>query len=541
VNIDWTGDPEGRVAADDVRDRLHMMRWFHDGLPRVRRALANIATYMIFDDHEVTDDWNINLHWERTMRDTPLGRGVVRNALASYALFQGWGNDPRAYAVPESIPNQILTTINLLFNRPTGEPWLDGPEENALEKLEKLFDLQKTVFDPLPTDQRMRWDYRYEGAGFEVIVLDTRTWRSFERDADPNIGEPFSDRANAALITAEAMQLQIPANPPVGIADGFTIVVSAAPVLGFPPIESVFQPILNIRDLVKLPPEGTFATLRRPYEFIGRQARDPEPWGFVPRTFEALLARLRNRRRVVFLSGDVHYSCTLQMSYWAGAGPDPERTRFVQLTSSAFLNQQPITRVEYFSMDLSQQIGGALAENIERMGWVKGLTGTATAGNPVTPPPPDSSGKSIDFNARVKYLMTVDPILLPPRALPPGTVQVRDPDWSWRLNLVADMRPDDVRLAALLPPPLRAPADGMPAMAKSAADRHRWQIEHAPDRRWLWFANFGVVDFFVDNAAFTDTSQAAADASVRYVARERAEQGNLITVAYAAGGSLAVP
>ena len=27
-------------------------------LPAVRRVLANIPTYMIFDDHEITDDWN---------------------------------------------------------------------------------------------------------------------------------------------------------------------------------------------------------------------------------------------------------------------------------------------------------------------------------------------------------------------------------------------------------------------------------------------------------------------------------------------------
>jgi len=39
-------------------------------------------------------------------------------------------------------------------------------------------------------------------------------------------------------------------------------------------------------------------------------------------------------------------------------------------------------------------------------------------------------------------------------------------------------------------------------MVASAAARHRWQLEHAPDRSWLWFANFGVVDFpIVDGAA----------------------------------------
>lgn len=494
VGIDFDSDPNGRIADDDVRDRLTRMHWFHDALPRVRRALANVATYMIFDDHDVSDDWNINLKWQHTMRDSPLGRGIVRNALAAYTLFQGWGNDPRAYAAQGSIANQILTKVHRLFHRDDGSLWQDGPEQNALEELEKLFDLQRTASAPLPTDQRMRWDYRYQGAGFEVIVLDTRTWRGYERDADPGAGEPFSDVANAALLTTEAMELQIPADPPVGVIDGFTLVVSAAPVLGYPAVESVFQPILNIKDLAKLPPVGTFATLRRPYEFIGREAKDPEPWGFVPRAFEALLGRLSNRRRVIFLSGDVHYSCTLAMSYWAG----PTRTRFVQLTSSALLNQEPITEVEYFSMDLAQQIGGALADDIERMAWVKGMTGSPTAGNPVEPPP-DESGHSADFDARVKHLLTVDPILLPPRALPPHTRQLRDPEWSWRFGLVHDTRPDDERLAALLPPPLLPPTDGIPAMVQSASDRHRWEAEHAPSRTWLWFANFCVVDFVDDD------------------------------------------
>jgi hypothetical protein len=495
VDIDWTSGPEGRVAGDEARDNLQRMHWFYEGLPRVRRALANVATYMIFDDHDVSDDWNINLKWERAMRDSPLGRGIVRNALASYTLFQGWGNDPRAYAVSDSIANQILTTINLLFHRQDGSLWQDGPEQNALEKLEKLFDLQRTTSAPLPVDQRMRWDYRYQGAGFEVIVLDTRTWRGYEQDADPGAGEPFGEVANAPLMTTESMQLQIPADPSVGVAEGFTIVVSAAPVLGYPAVESLFQPILNIHDLAKLPPQGTFATLRRPYEFIGREGKDPEPWGYVPRAFEALLARLRNRRRVIFLSGDVHYSCTLSMSYWAGPPPMPQRTRFVQLTSSAFLNQQPITRVEYFSMELAQQVGGALSDDIERMAWVKGMTGSSTAADPVEPPPPDESGQSVDFNARVKHLLTVDPILLPPRALPPHTRQVRDPDWSWRFGLQHDERPDDERLAGLPLPPLLPATAGIPAMAQSASDRHRWQPEHAPARSWVWFANFGVVDF----------------------------------------------
>jgi hypothetical protein len=503
VEIDWENDPNGRITRDQVRDRLHAMHWFQSGLPRVRRALANVATYMIFDDHEVTDDWNINLEWARAARDSPLGRGVVRNGLVAYTLFQGWGNDPRAFTASGSAGNNVLRQISRLFFSDDGQLSSSGPSVEAVEALERHFDFQHTLFDPIPLEDRMRWDYRFAGSGFDVIVLDTRTWRSLERDADPQLNEPFSARANAALMTLEAMQLQIPADPPAGVGAGvFTIVVSAVPVFGFPPVESLFQPILNINDLAKLPPAGTFAKWRNAYEFIGRANFDPEPWGFVPRAFEALLERLHNRRCVIFVSGDVHYACTLEMSYWREPETLPRHpTRFVQITASAFLNQQPITRVEYFSVDLVQQIGEELSRDIERLGWIKGLTGTPTASNPVEPPAPDADGSQTDFNARVKYLMEINPILLPPRALPVGTRQQRPPDTAWRLNLVDDTRPDDERLAALLPPPLRPISDGHAAMVKSAADRHLWQVEHAPDRRWVWFANFGVMDFVNEQGA----------------------------------------
>jgi len=60
----------------------------------VRRALANVPTYMIFDDHDVTDDWNLTARWRDRVRASPAGRRIVANALAAYWAFQGWGNDP---------------------------------------------------------------------------------------------------------------------------------------------------------------------------------------------------------------------------------------------------------------------------------------------------------------------------------------------------------------------------------------------------------------------------------------------------------------
>src|SRR5690606_9678583 len=70
---------------------------FRDGIPKVRRALANVSTYMMFDDHEVTDDWNLSAIWRDRVLTSPLGRTVLRNGLLAYLLCQGWGNDPQAF------------------------------------------------------------------------------------------------------------------------------------------------------------------------------------------------------------------------------------------------------------------------------------------------------------------------------------------------------------------------------------------------------------------------------------------------------------
>ena len=42
-----------------IRKDISNLRTFRDSLPQVRKALANIPTYMICDDHEVTNDWNM--------------------------------------------------------------------------------------------------------------------------------------------------------------------------------------------------------------------------------------------------------------------------------------------------------------------------------------------------------------------------------------------------------------------------------------------------------------------------------------------------
>lgn len=65
-----------------------------EGAIHARMLLANIVTYMCFDDHEVTDDWNLTPKWTEKVMKTTLGPQILANGLAAYWAFQGLGNNP---------------------------------------------------------------------------------------------------------------------------------------------------------------------------------------------------------------------------------------------------------------------------------------------------------------------------------------------------------------------------------------------------------------------------------------------------------------
>jgi hypothetical protein len=70
----------------------------------IQRLLANIPTYMVFDDHDITDDWNITKKWKEKVENSPLGKHVLANGLTAYFAFQAWGNDPERFTSAFFLP-----------------------------------------------------------------------------------------------------------------------------------------------------------------------------------------------------------------------------------------------------------------------------------------------------------------------------------------------------------------------------------------------------------------------------------------------------
>lgn len=81
--------PHLEVADFEEYTRLYYESW---GAPNVRWLLSNLPTSMIFDDHDVRDDWNTSHAWRIDMQATPWWEERITGALMSYWIYQHLGN-----------------------------------------------------------------------------------------------------------------------------------------------------------------------------------------------------------------------------------------------------------------------------------------------------------------------------------------------------------------------------------------------------------------------------------------------------------------
>lgn len=431
--------------------RKRQVELFYNDLPKVRRALANVPVYMMLDDHEVTDDWNLNPMWKDRVYTNPLGKTVLRNGILAYALFQGWGNDPDYL---ESGPAaELLTRAQQLFpagaTAPTSEP-------EAAERINVLLGLDGAERPPV------RWHYSVACARHLLLALDNRTRRSFVS----RLGPPGN-------IAIPAIAEQVPAGPlPAGLE--VLIVIAPLPIVGPPVFDEVVAPLAyRVYDLVSSAGHGDD-------ELRGMPGTNPdaiEAWAFDPKTMEALLKRLESYRRIVLLSGDVHNGSTQYLSYWKA--DDAQPARFVQFTSSGVRNVMPsFLRVVDRGFALVQRIIRA-SIGVTRLGW-----------NERMPPPlllpPENEGVMPALKAK----LASSPVLIPASGWPAATSFARPPDWRWRAHVVLDERPDSARPEAARPAPLPtamnvASLDGY----RQLVARHVKQFKRAAHGRQVLMAN----------------------------------------------------
>jgi hypothetical protein len=81
--------PPDQVISFDEYTKLYLESWRD---PEVRWLFSTVPSVMIFDDHEVIDDWNTSASWRADISEHSWWRERISAGLASYWVYQHLGN-----------------------------------------------------------------------------------------------------------------------------------------------------------------------------------------------------------------------------------------------------------------------------------------------------------------------------------------------------------------------------------------------------------------------------------------------------------------
>jgi hypothetical protein len=459
------------ATEEETKEEIKRAELFRATVPKVARALANVATYMQFDDHEVTDDWNLNKSWSNRVFSRTLGVTIVRNAVMAETIFQAWGNDPAEFTQGKN--KEFLDNAALMAT--AAVPGMASAEVN--NKLKTLMGASGAG-----AGEQAKWHFTVTGPRHIVAVTDSRT----HRKSAGNSMQPPS-------LLGDTLNSQIPGSLAPGME--LLVVVSPAPVLSPTLFETIAQPIIQgVRDALNWQRKKKFHDSCHPGGPVwGLEDYDGEGWGANEEALEEMLLRLAKHGKAIVLSGDVHYSNSLELDLWQKDVAQP--SRIVQLTcSSARNDMKPVLQALIRDNASLQEFQRGLAA--ERLAWRSGdLTLTFPNGKDGKPPK-----VAIGRLARAKRA----PALLPARGWPAGTTANKDIDWRWRMRMVRDQRtnndaaiPPAHKQPGLVPPgDVNPPADPLGSYAKVVSRQVIAAAKHFDHLRQMVFnTNVGLVSF----------------------------------------------
>lgn len=152
---DLSEPPGTEVANYEEYTRLYDESWLD---PAVRWLLSTVPSCMIFDDHDVIDDWNTSETWVAEMRATSWWPERILSGLMSYWVYQHIGNLP---------PSELAT--DPLFSAVSAAA--DGTD------LLRAFAAEA---DAEPVG--VRWSYRRDFGRVRLLMIDTRAARVLAED-----------------------------------------------------------------------------------------------------------------------------------------------------------------------------------------------------------------------------------------------------------------------------------------------------------------------------------------------------------------------
>ena len=160
---DW---PATEIVGFDEFAGMYRDTWSD---PEVRWLMSTVPVAMIFDDHDVRDDWNTSAAWRATIARKPWWRDRIRAALASYWVFQHLGNLPPDELAGDTDYQRILAA--------DGDTW---------PLLAELADRADAGVEKGPG---VRFSFRWDLGRCRFVMIDTRNGRVLTATERKMLGE----------------------------------------------------------------------------------------------------------------------------------------------------------------------------------------------------------------------------------------------------------------------------------------------------------------------------------------------------------------
>ncbi|GAA4899195.1 phosphodiesterase/alkaline phosphatase D-like protein [Stackebrandtia albiflava] len=314
---DVTEPPGHEVLDFEEYAELYRVAWSD---PEVRWLMSTVPVMMIFDDHDLRDDWNTSQTWQDEMRTESWWRRRVTAGIGAYWVYQHAGNLSPA----ERAADPMMRLLG-----PTGD---HGDE------------LDRFAWECDQDPSGYRWSYLRDFGDSRLIMLDSRCARTLtpgdRRMIDDAEWEWFVDATRG-----EFSHLFVGSSLPVLLPSGVHYVESWNEALS----------------------DGVWGRRAARFAEWLRQTIDLEHWSAFRRSFDDMAALVTAIIRgehgtppanIVFLSGDVHYS------YLAHARIRRSRGSVYQVVCSPIRNP----------LNMVMRVANAVAQTV-----VAGLLGRALA------------------------------------------------------------------------------------------------------------------------------------------------------------------
>jgi hypothetical protein len=324
-----TSQPPGEEIADfEEYTRLYREAWSD---PDIRWLFSTVPSVMIFDDHDVVDDWNISWQWLKDVRSKPWWHARITGAFMAYWVYQHLGN-----LSPPELRDEAMYQTAIAAECDV------GPE---LEAFGERADRESAA---------TRWACCRDFGRSRVLVVDSRAARVLADDrrdlVDMDEWAWIVDRSHEAL--------------------DHLVIVSTLPVFLAPGVH-------YLEAWTEAVCAGAWG---RPAAWLGERLRrglDLEHWPGFQASFHGMVGLLRDvatgargaqpPASVTLVGGDIHNAYIAEVSL---GRRDDARSRVHQLVCSPFRNPLPPTPRRLIRL-ASTPVAGAVMRGLARLAGVR--------------------------------------------------------------------------------------------------------------------------------------------------------------------------